>query len=123
MSGLRRARVRALAKINLSLKVLDRRPDGYHELRTIFQTISLGDTLEIECRPARRRRVTLESNLDIPDNLVTRAAERVLEETGAAADVGFRLTKRIPPGAGMGGGSSDAAAVLLALPVPWDWEF
>ncbi|MCP5114812.1 MAG: 4-(cytidine 5'-diphospho)-2-C-methyl-D-erythritol kinase, partial [bacterium] len=118
MSGqVRRARLKALAKINLSLKVLGKRPDGYHELRTVFQTISLGDTLEMSYEPARRSRVELESTVDISDNLVVRAARLVMDAARMKGLVSFRLTKRIPLGGGMGGGSSDAAAVLLALPV------
>ena len=113
----RHARVRALAKINLSLKVLNKRPDGFHELRTIFQTISLGDTIDIEFTPARRTRIELESSLDIPNNLVVRAAEAVMDAMRKTGQVSFRLKKRIPMGGGLGGGSSDAAAVLLALPV------
>lgn len=114
---LRKARLRALAKINLDLRVLGKRPDGYHELRTIFQTISLSDTIEIAFTPARRTTVELVSDLDIADNLVTRAAHVVLEAIRTTGRIEMRLTKRIPMGAGLGGGSSDAAAVLIALPV------
>jgi 4-diphosphocytidyl-2-C-methyl-D-erythritol kinase len=113
----RRARLRALAKINLSLKVLHRRRDGYHELRTVFQTISLADTLEAEYEPARRTSLEVSSRPAIPGNLVERAARLVLEETRVTGRVTLRLVKRIPLGAGLGGGSSDAAAVLLGLPV------
>jgi 4-diphosphocytidyl-2-C-methyl-D-erythritol kinase len=113
----RQARVRALAKINLSLKVLHRRPDGYHELRTVFQTVSLADTLDIEFTPAPHTRIELCGAPEIPDNLVGRAARLALEALGITSQVRFGLTKRIPIGAGLGGGSSDAAAVLLALPV------
>lgn len=113
----RRARLRALAKINLSLRVLGKRPDGYHELRTVFQTISLGDRLDISYTPSRDTTVTVESSIEIPDNLVERTACRLMEETRATGHVTLRLLKRIPLGSGMGGGSSDAAAVLLALPV------
>ncbi|MCP5110578.1 MAG: 4-(cytidine 5'-diphospho)-2-C-methyl-D-erythritol kinase [bacterium] len=116
-SEVRLARVRALAKINLSLKVLGKRPDGYHELRTIFQTISLGDELEVRFEPGRRTRFELESSLDIPDNLVLKAARLVMRAMAVKGRVQFRLRKRIPMRGGMGGGSSDAAAVLLALPV------
>ena len=62
-------RVRSLAKINLDLRVLHRRADGYHELRTIFQTISLADTLDIEYQPGRTR-IDIQSNLNIPGNIV-----------------------------------------------------
>ena len=113
----RRARLRALAKINLDLRVLARRPDGYHELRTIFQTISLADTIDIAFTPGPRTRIELEDGLHIPDNLVARAARMAMEAMRAAGRVEMRLIKRIPMGAGLGGGSSDAAAVLLALPV------
>jgi 4-diphosphocytidyl-2-C-methyl-D-erythritol kinase len=113
----RRARIRALAKINLDLRVLGKRPDGYHELRTIFQTISLADTIEIAFTPQPKTGIELQDHLAIPDNLVERAARLVLEAARARGKVEIRLTKRIPMGAGLGGGSSDAAAVLLALPV------
>src|SRR5262249_29246048 len=112
----RRARVRALAKINLDLRVLARRPDGYHELRTIFQTISLADTLDIAFTPARRTSIELDDAQQIPDNLVVRAARGALDVMRVAGRVEMALRKRIPMGAGLGGGSSDAAAVLLALP-------
>jgi len=116
MSQTRQARLRALAKINLDLRVLHARPDGYHEIRTIFQTISLADTIDVEFTPARRSTIRLASDPEIPDNLIVKAAESALQALGMAATVRFRLRKRIPMGAGLGGGSSDAAAVLLALP-------
>jgi 4-diphosphocytidyl-2-C-methyl-D-erythritol kinase len=109
-------RVRSLAKINLDLRVLHKRADGYHELRTIFQTVSLADTLDIEYTRARRTSYIVNANLDIPDNLVVRTADSVLKATGATGRIGFVLKKRIPLGGGLGGGSSNAAAVLLALP-------
>jgi 4-diphosphocytidyl-2-C-methyl-D-erythritol kinase len=114
--GTRRARVRALAKINLDLRVLARRPDGYHELRTIFQTISLADTLEIAFTPSRRTAIDLCDAAGIEDNLVVRAARLALDAMRTTGRVEMVLVKRIPMGAGLGGGSSDAAAVLLALP-------
>ncbi|MBI4875985.1 MAG: 4-(cytidine 5'-diphospho)-2-C-methyl-D-erythritol kinase [Acidobacteria bacterium] len=113
----RRARVTALAKLNLGLKVLHRRSDGFHELRTVFQTISLGDRLEVEFTPGRRAEVELDSAMEIADNLVIRAARLVMEMLKIRGAARFRLVKRIPMGAGLGGGSSDAAAVLVALPV------
>jgi 4-diphosphocytidyl-2-C-methyl-D-erythritol kinase len=112
---LRRARVVALAKINLDLRVLGKRPDGYHELRTIFQTISLADTLEVGFLPGRRTEVALLDPQKIPENLALKAAEAAIEAMGARGRVLIYLRKRIPMGAGLGGGSSDAAAVLLAL--------
>jgi 4-diphosphocytidyl-2-C-methyl-D-erythritol kinase len=117
MSLTRRARVRALAKINLELRVLGERPDGYHELRTIFHTISLGDSIEIAFTPARRTTIELEDELHLDDNLATRAARAAMDAMQLTGHVEMRLKKRIPMGAGLGGGSSDAAAVLLALPV------
>jgi 4-diphosphocytidyl-2-C-methyl-D-erythritol kinase len=111
-----RVRVRSLAKINLDLRVLNKRPDGFHELRTIFQTVSLADTLEIECRSGPTR-IEIKSNISIPGNIIEKAADSVLAATGKTARIGFVLKKRIPLGGGLGGGSSNAAAVLLALPV------
>ena len=113
----RQACVPALAKINLDLRVLGRRPDGYHELRTIFQTVSLADSLEIAFTPGSATEIALDDDAHIPDNLVVRAAHLALEAINASGRVGMRLEKRIPMGAGLGGGSSDAAAVVLALPV------
>ncbi|HYW46361.1 MAG TPA: 4-(cytidine 5'-diphospho)-2-C-methyl-D-erythritol kinase [Bryobacteraceae bacterium] len=121
MSGAARqargAQVRALAKINLDLRVLAKRADGYHELRTIFQTISLADTLDISFTPGRKTSIDLDDPLGLPGNLAERAARLVMETLRVAGRVEIRLVKRIPMGAGLGGGSSDAAAVLLALPV------
>jgi 4-diphosphocytidyl-2-C-methyl-D-erythritol kinase len=111
-----RVRVRSLAKINLDLRVLNKRPDGFHDLRTIFQTISLADTIEIEYRPGRTQ-IDINSNLSIPGNIIVKAADSVLAATGKTGRIGFVLKKRIPLGGGLGGGSSNAAAVLLALPV------
>jgi 4-diphosphocytidyl-2-C-methyl-D-erythritol kinase len=113
----RRVTVRSLAKINLDLRVLHKRNDSYHELRTVFQTISLADSIEIEFEPARRTKLELDDPLCIPDNLVLRAAEATLTELRTRARVRFHLTKNIPMGGGLGGGSSNAAAVLLTLPV------
>ena len=109
----RKATVHSLAKINLDLRVLHKRADGFHEIRTVFQTISLADRIDIEYEAGRRSEVVLDDPLAIPDNLITRAVE-ALEIRGR---VRIRLRKRIPMGAGLGGGSSNAAAVLLALPV------
>lgn len=113
----RRATIKSLAKINLDLRVLHQRSDGFHELRTVFQTISLADTIDIEFEPARRTDITLDDQLAIPGNLVLKAADAVLDALKTRARVHFRLRKNIPMGGGLGGGSSNAAAVLLALPV------
>jgi 4-diphosphocytidyl-2-C-methyl-D-erythritol kinase len=110
-------RLLAFAKINLCLHVVGRRPDGYHELRTIFQSISLHDTLQLslDSRPG----IFLET--DDPalpagrENLVYRAIEAIGCEIGFRGGVRARLEKRIPVGRGLGGGSSDAAAALVGM--------
>jgi 4-diphosphocytidyl-2-C-methyl-D-erythritol kinase len=121
VSTARSASIRALAKLNLDLRVIGKRADGYHELRTIFQTISLADSIDLSFTPARRTAISLDDALAIPDNLVVRAAQLVMDTMMDAmrvtGRVEIRLAKKIPMGAGLGGGSSDAAAILLALPV------
>ncbi len=107
--------VPSLAKLNLDLRVLHKRTDGFHELRTIFQTISLGDDLTMDFDFAKRTRIDLSSSIEIKDNLVVRAARLLLDHLKIRAWVRFSLLKRIPMGAGLGGGSSNAAAVLIAL--------
>jgi 4-diphosphocytidyl-2-C-methyl-D-erythritol kinase len=114
---IRRATIKSLAKINLDLRVLHKHPDGFHELRTVFQTISLADTIDIEYEAGRRTEITIDDPLAIADNLVVKAARVVLDALKIHARVHFRLRKRIPMGGGLGGGSSNAAAVLMALPV------
>jgi 4-diphosphocytidyl-2-C-methyl-D-erythritol kinase len=123
-SRARAVRVRAFAKINLSLRVLARRPDGYHELRTTFQSIALHDTLTIT-----RRRGPFQIDADDPacpidaTNLVWRAAEALwcaAGRRGPVADVHVAIRKRIPVRGGLGGGSSDAASALRAL--SWLWR-
>ncbi len=116
-AGARTARLHAFAKINLDLRVLYRRADNYHELRTIFQTISLADRIQVRFTPSRKTSVEVGGNVEIPDNLVARAARACMDAMRVTGRVEFDLDKRIPMGAGLGGGSSDAAAVLLALPV------
>jgi 4-diphosphocytidyl-2-C-methyl-D-erythritol kinase len=115
--GPRHARVRALAKINLDLRVLHKRRDGFHELRTIFQTISLADTIDLTFTPSAKSAIELDDPLGLPDNLAAKAAHLSLRAMKIRGRVVIRLAKRIPMGAGLGGGSSDAAAILLALPV------
>ncbi len=116
-------RVRACAKINLTLRVLGIRADGYHELRTTFQSVALHDTLTFSARPGPFRIVS--NNPDCPadqTNLVWKAAARLWSAAGRRGDpegVTVRITKRVPVQAGLGGGSSDAAAALRALRVLW----
>ncbi|MBI1357819.1 MAG: 4-(cytidine 5'-diphospho)-2-C-methyl-D-erythritol kinase [Acidobacteria bacterium] len=109
---------KAFAKVNLGLRILERRPDGFHELRTVFQTISLADRLRVSHEPGGEARVELRCSdpaLESDDNLAARAARELLARTGCGGTVRIELEKRIPHGAGLGGGSSDAAAVLTAL--------
>ncbi|HXI12668.1 MAG TPA: 4-(cytidine 5'-diphospho)-2-C-methyl-D-erythritol kinase [Thermoanaerobaculia bacterium] len=106
--------VRSFAKINWMLRVLGRREDGYHDLETIFQSISLHDDLLIEESDAPAFS-TDDRSLPLDDrNLAVRAAQVMVDEF-RVNPVTIRLTKRIPVGGGLGGGSSNAAAVLLAV--------
>lgn len=110
-------RLRAFAKVNAGLKILGKRPDGYHEIRTVYQTIGLYDRIKISFAP--RGGVTLKcSDPALPcdrGNLVYHACEAWKEKTKFKSGIQIELTKRIPYGAGLGGGSSDAAATLLGL--------
>jgi 4-diphosphocytidyl-2-C-methyl-D-erythritol kinase len=113
-------RIPAYAKVNLRLDVLGRRADGYHELRTIFQAVSLHDTLVLETKrePGIELRIAGNSQLagePGKDNLVYRALDQLARELELRGGVRAVLNKRIPVGRGMGGGSSDAAAALLGL--------
>jgi 4-diphosphocytidyl-2-C-methyl-D-erythritol kinase len=117
--------VPAFAKINLGLRVLGKRPDGYHELETIFQTISLHDTITF----AVTENSEIVLSCDDPslpagaENLVYRAAEQMQKRFLPKAGVRIRLEKRIPAQAGLGGGASDAAVTLLALTYLWDLKY
>jgi len=119
MSPVKKASVRlpAFAKINLCLHVMGRRPDGYHELRTIFQAVSLKDTLELSLtsQPGIALETTDPALPTGPENLVYRAIDAVGCETGFRGGVHARLEKRIPVARGLGGGSSDAAAALIGM--------
>jgi 4-diphosphocytidyl-2-C-methyl-D-erythritol kinase len=108
------------AKVNLTLRVLGRRPDGYHELRTVFQAVDLWDTLEAEAGRGLRLRCDPPGIAEGGTNLVLRAAS-ALREAAGRPDLGASLVlrKRIPVGGGMGGGSSDAAGALLLLCRLW----
>ncbi len=111
-------RVSAPAKINLHLEVLGQRGDGFHGLETVFQTLALSDELEVELTPGGEGITLTCSDSSIPadaSNLAWKAAAAVLARRPGSGSVTVRLTKHIPHGAGLGGGSSDAAAVLLAL--------
>jgi 4-diphosphocytidyl-2-C-methyl-D-erythritol kinase len=111
-------RIPALAKINLRLEVIGKRADGYHELRTVFQTISLQD--EIRLKSTRQPGITLKvqgndslSNESVEKNLVYRAVSALRQRLKLADGVAIELRKKTPAGRGLGGGSSDAAAALI----------
>ena len=113
--------MRAYAKINLTLEVLGRRDDGYHDIASILQTVSLHDTLTFE----EADDITLDCDrpaLVTPDNLVLRAANLLRDTAGVSRGAAIGLSKKIPVAAGLGGGSSDAAATLLALNGLWGLE-
>lgn len=109
-------RIAAPAKLNLHLEVLGRRADGFHALESIFQTIALHDVVELRLRSAPGIALTCDdASLPVDQgNLAWRAAAAFLARTPASG-VAIALAKRIPHGAGLGGGSSDAAAVLRGL--------
>jgi 4-diphosphocytidyl-2-C-methyl-D-erythritol kinase len=108
--------VRAPAKINLGLRVLRKREDGYHDIETVFHKVSLADTISID--PVDHGIEFSCSDTSLPvdgSNLCVQAARLLLDEAGIKQGVRMHLEKCIPHGAGLGGGSSDAAAVLKAL--------
>lgn len=116
----------AFAKVNLTLDVLGKRPDGYHDLQSVMQTISLRDDIEIDIGTGKPWTL-LCSKEGIPTderNLAWKAAEVFFEATGKDPDgIEIRITKRIPSEAGLGGGSADAAAVLRALNKHYEYPF
>lgn len=126
------------AKLNLALKVLGRRADGYHELETVMVSIGLFDTLRFVENDSGAVRLTCHHAASLgrshnrttgggelssgADNLVVKAAERLRQRTGCQRGVSIELVKRIPMQAGLGGGSSDAAATLVALNRLWEFN-
>lgn len=113
--------MRAHAKINLTLEVLGKRDDGYHDIASILQTVSLHDTLTFEESDG----ITLDCDrpeLATPDNLVLGAAHLLRDFAGVSSGAAIHLDKKIPVAAGLGGGSSDAASTLLALNRLWGLE-
>ncbi len=114
-------KIRSFAKINLGLEIAGRRPDGYHDLRTLYQTVSLHDDMEF--LPAGDGVIELEGNdPSVPwdaENLIFKAARRLQELAGSKRGTSIRVAKRIPAGAGLAGGSSNAAATLYALNRMW----
>ena len=108
----------APAKINLSLRVLGRRRDGFHEIETFIAPISLSDEIKIEQRSGKQEIAFRCDDPSVPkgeDNIVVRAANAFFEKTKITSGISIALKKTIPHGAGLGGGSSDAASTLLAL--------
>ena len=119
----RRAAILAPAKVNLILHVVGRRGNGYHLLETLMVPVSLSDEIDIRAAVSKGGRSNVTCRVSGPakvpggpTNLASRAARRVLDELGVSARVALHLRKYVPAGAGLGGGSSDAAAVLAALP-------
>ena len=112
---MRTLKIKAFAKVNLVLDVIGRRPDGYHEVKMILQSVDLHDDLVLTPAPA----VSLEikgGRLPVDDrNIIVRAAKKLLAQAGLSAGARILLQKRIPVGAGLGGGSADAAATLVGL--------
>jgi 4-diphosphocytidyl-2-C-methyl-D-erythritol kinase len=117
---MRKLTVPAPAKLNLFLHVTGRRDDGYHRLETLLVAIDLGDTITLTCRDDGVIARTSELPGVAPeDDLVVRAAAALRREGGCSPGADIAVTKRIPLGGGLGGGSSDAATVLLALNRLW----
>ncbi len=112
-----KATYKSYAKINLSLDVLGRMENGYHQVKMVMQTVSLYDTVTVEALPDKE--ITVASNLPFlptgPENLAYRAAELFFAETGVSGGAAINLEKHIPVGAGLAGGSGNCAVVLRAL--------
>lgn len=118
---MRRLTRAAPAKINLGLQVTGRRPDGYHELVTVLQTLELADNVSVESAPTVSGRPSL-PGLAAKDDLALRAAHLLRRSLGVTFGAHVSVQKRIPAAAGLGGGSSDAAAVLAALNQLWETD-
>jgi 4-diphosphocytidyl-2-C-methyl-D-erythritol kinase len=116
-------KLRAPAKINLGLEVIRRRGDGYHDINTIFAAVDLHDTISLRSRVDSAIHCRVEGNDSLAsdqNNLCVRAAEALRRATGCGGGLDILLRKRIPMGAGLGGGSSDAAAVLKGATTIWE---
>jgi 4-diphosphocytidyl-2-C-methyl-D-erythritol kinase len=112
-------RVTAPAKVNLFLSIGDTRPDGYHDVTTITQTITLGDVVTIDIADELQIACTTDLGVSAEENLAHQAARAFGEVAGGEPRVRIELAKEIPPGAGLGGGSSNAAAVIAGLASLW----
>ena len=115
----RAVRLAAPAKVNLTLEVIGTRPDGYHELRSVFAMIDLADRVRVAAAPRLDVRVRPDPGAAAGAELSARAVGALARAAGRPAVAHVRLAKRIPVAAGLGGGSSDAAAVLLGLATIW----
>jgi 4-diphosphocytidyl-2-C-methyl-D-erythritol kinase len=114
---------KACAKINLYLDVVCKRPDGFHNIETIFQSISLHDTLKFASNPTGLEILTAHPRMPPQDqNLVYKAALLLQQETGTCRGAGITLDKNIPIAGGLAGGSTDAAAALVALNLLWETD-
>jgi 4-diphosphocytidyl-2-C-methyl-D-erythritol kinase len=115
-------RVVANSKVNLFLRVIDKREDGYHDIETIFHTVGFGD--EIAIGPGPGIEVSIRdgagSEIELEDELVTAAAHALAKRAGRPAAAHITIQKRVPIGGGLAGGSADAAAALVALNEAWD---
>jgi len=110
----------APAKLNLFLHIVGRRADGYHRLQTVFQLLDWGDTIRLRVREdGVISRVAGLENVAAEDDLVVRAARALQSASGCKFGADIAVEKRIPAGAGLGGGSSDAATVLVVLNALW----
>lgn len=108
---------KAPAKINLSLDVVSKREDGYHNIESVFQTVSLYDIIEVEVSPGNNISI-FSDNAAMPKdkrNIMWKCAEKILDYAGVKADIKIHIQKNIPSQAGLGGGSSDGAVILKAL--------
>ncbi|MBI4482366.1 MAG: 4-(cytidine 5'-diphospho)-2-C-methyl-D-erythritol kinase [Acidobacteria bacterium] len=113
--------LRSYAKVNLGLSILGRRQDGFHELRTVFQTIRWYDEIEVENRPSGLSLASNDPTLPSDhNNLILRAAHLLQQQRSVRQGAHFSVRKSIPVGAGLGGGSSNAAVTLLALNRLWN---
>lgn len=119
-----RLSVPSFAKINWTLKVLGKRSDGYHQIRTIYQTVGLSEEVVFEATPEPAIRLELKGRTVArgEDNLLYRTADLLKKTAGSRPGVKISLLKKIPVGAGLGGGASNAAVALLALNQLWDCQ-
>ncbi|MGZ5429246.1 MAG: 4-(cytidine 5'-diphospho)-2-C-methyl-D-erythritol kinase, partial [Thermoanaerobaculia bacterium] len=123
---MKRLTLESFAKVNRSLHVLGKRSDGYHEIDTIFQTVDLSDRIDFLEGEEGSEEVSLTiEGADLPAdsrNLILRAASALRERTGTRRGARIHLSKKIPIGGGLGGGSSNAAATLLGLSALWNLQ-